>query len=89
MGKGQTLCQKRKIGRYFTVSHQTLKAFLYILLALYKRKRPSPGPSRKLEVETVRAVLIQSGGNKAKAARLLSVGRATLYRFLADFPGVS
>ena len=54
-----------------------------------KRKRPSPGPSRKLDAETVRAALIQSGGNKAKAARLLSVGRATLYRFLADFPGVS
>ena len=55
----------------------------------FKRNRPSPGPSRKLDAETVRAALIQSGGNKTKAARLLSVGRATLYRFLADFPGVS
>jgi len=55
----------------------------------WKRKRPSPGPSRKLDAESVRAALTQSGGNKAKAARLLGVGRATLYRFLADFPDVS
>lgn len=48
-----------------------------------------PGPSRKLNAENVRAALTQSGGNKAKASRLLGVGRATLYRFLTDFPGVS
>ena len=47
------------------------------------------GPSRKLNPESVRNALAQSGGNKAKAARLLGVGRATLYRFLADFPDVS
>ncbi|MDY6951956.1 MAG: sigma 54-interacting transcriptional regulator [Thermodesulfobacteriota bacterium] len=46
-------------------------------------------PSRKLDPEGVRAALVQSGGNKAKAARILGVGRATLYRFLADFPDVS
>ena len=28
------------------------------------------------------------GGNKAKAARLLNVGRATLYRFLNDYKGL-
>lgn len=54
-----------------------------------KDTRPSRGPSRKLDAETVRAALAQSGRNKAKAARLLGVGRATLYRFLTDFPGVS
>ncbi len=54
------------------------------------RKPPSSrGPSRKLDLETVKRALSQSGGNKAKAARLLGVGRATLYRFLADFPNVS
>ncbi|MDY6879513.1 MAG: sigma 54-interacting transcriptional regulator [Desulfatiglans sp.] len=49
----------------------------------------SRGPARKLDKEVVSAALIQSGGNKAKAARLLGVGRATLYRFLADFPDIS
>ena len=45
------------------------------------------GSSRKLDLDSVRTTLAQTGGNKAKAARLLGVGRATLYRFLADFPG--
>ncbi len=44
------------------------------------------GPSRKLTLEGVRSTLIKTGGNKAKAAKLLGVGRATLYRFLGDHP---
>jgi transcriptional regulator with GAF, ATPase, and Fis domain len=44
------------------------------------------GPKRKLNGPNVSRALIQSGGNKAKAARILDVGRATLYRFLADRP---
>lgn len=47
---------------------------------------PSRGPSRKLNIEGVESALKKTGGNKAKAARLLGVGRATLYRFLADHP---
>jgi len=43
------------------------------------------GPSGKLDTESVRTALTQSGGNKAKAARILGVGRATLYRFLARY----
>jgi PAS domain S-box-containing protein len=44
------------------------------------------GPSRKLDIESVRSALVQTGGNKARAAKLLGVGRATLYRFLGDHP---
>ncbi len=42
---------------------------------------PQRGPAGKLDPETVQAALEQCGGNKAKAARLLGVGRATLYAF--------
>ena len=53
------------------------------------RIKPRRGPSLKLDPESVRAAMAETGGNKAKAARLLGVGRATLYRFLVDFPDVS
>jgi transcriptional regulator with GAF, ATPase, and Fis domain len=53
-------------------------------LNFWQEKRPSRGPSRKLESDAVHAALKKTGGNKAKAARLLGVGRATLYRFLAN-----
>jgi PAS domain S-box-containing protein len=48
-----------------------------------KNKR---GPSRKLTIAAVRAAIKTAGGNKAKAARSLGVGRATLYRFLNEHP---
>jgi sigma-54 dependent transcriptional regulator, acetoin dehydrogenase operon transcriptional activator AcoR len=48
-----------------------------------------PGPSKKLDEDAVVAALKESGGNKSKAAKLLGVGRATLYRFLADMHSVS
>ncbi len=47
------------------------------------------GPSKKLNSESVSSALIKTGGNKAKAAKLLGVGRATLYRFLADNPNLN
>jgi len=42
--------------------------------------------SRKLNMARVELALEKTGGNKAKAARLLNVGRATLYRFFNDYP---
>ena len=51
----------------------------------WKDTRSSRVPLGKLDTQSVRAALTQTGGNKAKAARLLGVGRATLYRFLARF----
>lgn len=63
----------------------------HLPLELKKQKvnQTSPGPVRKLDSKSVKDALIRSGGNKAKASRLLGVGRATLYRFLTDYPDVS
>jgi len=50
---------------------------------------PEPAPTgrkRKLTVEAVQEALAQTEGNKVKAAKVLGVGRATLYRFLNDHP---
>ncbi len=44
------------------------------------------GPTRKLDLDAVRKALVRTGGNKVKAAKLMGVGRATLYRFLNDHP---
>ncbi|MDR3566669.1 MAG: sigma 54-interacting transcriptional regulator [Syntrophobacteraceae bacterium] len=41
-----------------------------------------PGPKPLLTSDTVSAAIALAGGNRSKAAKLLGVGRATLYRFI-------
>ena len=48
-----------------------------------------PGPPGKLDAVSVRSVLDKTGGNKSRAARMLGVGRATLYRFFKEHPEVN
>ncbi len=47
---------------------------------------PKKGPGRipKLSAVDVANAMKETGGNKSKAARILKVGRATLYRFLEE-----
>ncbi len=47
-------------------------------------KKKGPGRSKKLDHESVKSALVRTGGNKAKAAKVLGVGRATLYRFIDE-----
>jgi DNA-binding NtrC family response regulator len=55
-------------------------------LQRYQGPTSRRGPARKLYLDAVKEALEKTGGNKAKAARLLNVGRATLYRFFNDYP---
>jgi transcriptional regulator with PAS, ATPase and Fis domain len=59
---------------------------LPIELRKYKKPISKRGPSKKLDIDAVKEALVKTGGNKAKAAKILGVGRATLYRFLANYP---
>ena len=51
-------------------------------------KKPGRGRATKLDHESVKNALVRTGGNKVKAAKLLGVGRATLYRFIYNHPDV-
>ena len=54
-------------------------------LPSFERKTPGKaGRKPKLTSDAVERALIKTGGNKAKAARMLGVGRATLYNFLNE-----
>jgi PAS domain S-box-containing protein len=55
-------------------------------LKQFTPKKSNRGPSRKLDPIAVKEALIKTGGNKVKAAKLLGVGRATLYRFIGKYP---
>ena len=66
----------RSRGRIIRPAHLPLE------LREFGKRKGTRGPAPKLDDESVQTALAKSGGNKAKAARILGVGRATLYRHL-------
>jgi DNA-binding NtrC family response regulator len=55
--------------------------------ARFNSDMPLANTRTRLTVQMVEEAIAQSNGNKLKAARLLGVGRATLYRFLDKYSG--
>ena len=52
----------------------------------YEEHRTSkPGPPLKLKKQAVLDALVKAEGNRKKAAQMLRIGRATLYRYLDHF----
>jgi PAS domain S-box-containing protein len=49
------------------------------------RRVIKPGPALKLTKDEILAALAKTEGNKKKAAKLLGVGRATIYRYLDHY----
>jgi sigma-54 dependent transcriptional regulator, acetoin dehydrogenase operon transcriptional activator AcoR len=54
-----------------------------------RQEQRQRGPNPKLNPHAVQTALARTGGNKTKAAKLLGVGRATLYRHLETSTDVS
>jgi transcriptional regulator with PAS, ATPase and Fis domain len=55
-------------------------------IASYERKTyKKPGPSRRLSKDKVAIALVKTSGNRKDAAKLLGIGRATLYRYLEHY----
>ncbi|MCF8068859.1 MAG: sigma 54-interacting transcriptional regulator [Desulfobacterales bacterium] len=50
--------------------------------------RPKRGPSASMDINAIEAALKKAGGNKAKAAKLMGIGRATLYRYINKHPEI-
>jgi DNA-binding NtrC family response regulator len=67
------------------VSVSTLEHFLIQSLERYSRFQPSVSTLDELEKQAIQNALAQADGDKIEAARLLSIGKTTLYRKLKEY----
>ena len=67
------------------VSVNTLEQFLIQAVERYTRFQPSIPTLDELEKQAIQNALTQAGGDKIEAARLLSIGKTTLYRKLKEY----
>ncbi len=72
----------RSRGKTITAEHLPMELGNRVVVQDIYSGPVKKAPAQKLNEESVRAALKEAGGNKSKAAKLLGVGRATLYRFL-------
>lgn len=72
----------RSRGNVIMPEHLPMEFDSRIIVLNNQKEFAKKEPSKKLSTDSVKAALKEAGGNKSKAAKLLGVGRATLYRFI-------
>ena len=71
------------------LSELTLEAALVNAFSAYRNFQPSVLPLEQLEKQAIEDALAKANGDKIEAARMLSIGKTTLYRKLREYSGHS
>ena len=67
------------------LTREVLEAALSRALERYRSFQPSVPTFEQLERRAIEDAIAQAGGDKIEAARLLSIGKTTLYRKLREY----
>lgn len=69
------------------LNEQMLEAALAKALGAYRSFQPSVLPLEQLEKQAIEDAVAKANGDKIEAARMLSIGKTTLYRKLREYSG--